>query len=58
VTPYREDLRVDQIVSELTEDEDMVMQVDCAGPSVNFVVVGWFVFPKRSLLSWRGDQPT
>lgn len=50
VTLYRADEPADDIIHELIGDADNAMQVDCADPNVKFMVKGWFVFPKGSLV--------
>jgi hypothetical protein len=37
------------IIKELMADCDNAMKVDCASATVNFLVEGWFVFPKGSM---------
>jgi hypothetical protein len=49
VVEYREDEATEDILQELLQDADNAMQVDCAGPTVQFVVGGWFVFPLGSM---------
>ena len=49
VVTYRADERTQDIIDALLEEADNAMHVDCAGPTVPFVVQGWFVFPKGSL---------
>ena len=53
----REDEDVNAIIRELLLGSDNAMLVDCAGPTVHFVVQGWFVFPKGSL-SKAPDVPS
>jgi hypothetical protein len=38
-----------RLISELMEDCDLAIPVDCADPRVQFSVAGWFVCPKGSL---------
>lgn len=38
-----------KVLSELMRDKDLCVPVDCADPHVQFVVKGWFAFPKGSL---------
>ena len=46
-------LRADEdpnvILRELLKGADNAMQVDCAGPRVSFMALGFFVFPRGSL---------
>lgn len=57
VVLLRADEDTHKVLTELMEDFDQVMVVDCADRRALFVVEGFFCFPKRSLLTTRHDQP-
>lgn len=50
VVQLRADEKASDIISELLKDADNAMQVDCASQKVTFIVQGWFVFPKGSMV--------
>lgn len=50
VTELLADVPPEAVIHELVKDADNAMKVDCADPKVEFVVPGWFVFPKGSLV--------
>ena len=49
VLQFREDEPEAAVLHGLMKDTDMALPVDCADPHVQFVVRGWFVFPRGSL---------
>ena len=46
---YRADEDSNAILRELLKGSDNAMQVDCASQRVQFVVIGWFVFPRGTM---------
>lgn len=50
VTQYREDERAESIIAAVLKEADNALQVDCADQRVAYTVLGWFLFPKGSLL--------
>lgn len=58
VVALRADESPEKVLHELMGDADLAIPVDCAPRRVQFVVNGWFICPKGSLLVSEVTGPT
>lgn len=57
MTLYREDETPEHVLHALMEDADMAIPFDCADRRAQFVVKGYFVFPKGALTNSAVTEP-